>query len=543
MTPGRGRDLLYRAVGAQGLSGHLERHARPARSEERGRPSRSSISSTRRGSARAARGRARRARRLRLHRRASARTRPGPRPDRRAAGLARGRARSRRQRRRGAAHLDAGEPGRALVVPTDEELMIARHTLALVGGRPDLASRPAGARHAADQSARAAASRVSSPSPTSSARGSSRSSTRGSRSSPTTRSRRCGERLAGASTMTPVVSAGIDMMGPMESAFRSARLLGATTIRLGLSPVLCGDRNACGRALGRARRAHPRGAWRNGGRAPTTRATARRSRTTRTSPAPSWSRLCETEPRRRHHLRHRQHLPGGRGAARLHPAGRAARPARAPQGLPRAVHRRGLPAGALRDRRRGGAASPRCWRSSPSTTPELTAVLEPGALEARHVRLFTPDWWNGYAPKTARGVRGLPARGAGEPPAGRTPTTARRGSGGEDDALEAYELDMIRRSAANMRALGIMAIGEDRWRGTERQDRVRHRLGARPRPGDGRAAGRAGGGRGDPRPRPAQPAKYGEFADLDEVARRSAGTARGSRPSPATSATARRWRR
>ncbi len=26
----------------------------------------------------------------------------------------------------------------------------------------------------------------------------------------------------------------------------------------------------------------------------------------------------------------------------------------------------------------------------------------------------------------------------------------------EDDALETYELDMIRRSAANMRALGIM---------------------------------------------------------------------------------------
>ncbi len=31
----------------------------------------------------------------------------------------------------------------------------------------------------------------------------------------------------------------------------------------------------------------------------------------------------------------------------------------------------------------------------------LTAVLEPGALEARHVRLFTPDWWRGYAPKSA----------------------------------------------------------------------------------------------------------------------------------------------
>ena len=40
------------------------------------------------------------------------------------------------------------------------------------------------------------------------------------------------------------------------------------------------------------------------------------------------------------------------------------------------------------------------------------AVLEPGALEARHVRLFTPDWWKGYAPKSARGACRLPASGA-----------------------------------------------------------------------------------------------------------------------------------
>ena len=42
--------------------------------------------------------------------------------------------------------------------------------------------------------------------------------------------------------MVPVVSAGLNMMGPMESAFRSARALGAGVIRLGLSPVLCGAR-------------------------------------------------------------------------------------------------------------------------------------------------------------------------------------------------------------------------------------------------------------------------------------------------------------
>jgi sugar phosphate isomerase/epimerase len=46
--------------------------------------------------------------------------------------------------------------------------------------------------------------------------------------------------------IVPVVSSGVDMMGPMESAFRSARLLEAKTIRLGLTPVLCGARNAWG---------------------------------------------------------------------------------------------------------------------------------------------------------------------------------------------------------------------------------------------------------------------------------------------------------
>ena len=34
----------------------------------------------------------------------------------------------------------------------------------------------------------------------------------------------------------------------------------------------------------------------------------------------------------------------------------------------------------------------------------LPAVLEPGALEARHVRLFTPDWWHGYPPKDAEAL-------------------------------------------------------------------------------------------------------------------------------------------
>ena len=32
----------------------------------------------------------------------------------------------------------------------------------------------------------------------------------------------------------------------------------------------------------------------------------------------------------------------------------------------------------------------------------LAASIEPGALESRHIRLFTPDWWDGYPARDAR---------------------------------------------------------------------------------------------------------------------------------------------
>src|SRR6201993_1187980 len=56
--------------------------------------------------------------------------------------------------------------------------------------------------------------------------------------------RALGDRLAGLG-MTPIVSSGL-MMGPFESALRSARLLDARVIRHGLTTVLCGDRHALG---------------------------------------------------------------------------------------------------------------------------------------------------------------------------------------------------------------------------------------------------------------------------------------------------------
>lgn len=87
--------------------------------------------------------------------------------------------------------------------------------------------------------------------------------------------------------------------------------------------------------------------------------------------------------------------------------------------------------------------------------PDLHAVLEPGALEFRHVRFLEPQWWQGYAPMTGERVaRCLAAAQLNRLPDDADPRTP--WELGEDAAVEAYELDMIRRSAANMRALGLM---------------------------------------------------------------------------------------
>lgn len=85
----------------------------------------------------------------------------------------------------------------------------------------------------------------------------------------------------------------------------------------------------------------------------------------------------------------------------------------------------------------------------------LTAVLEPGALEARHVRLFTPDWWRGYAPREAETLAAclLAAQRNKLPPDADYRTPWEREADGE---LVDYELAMIRRSAANMKSIGLM---------------------------------------------------------------------------------------
>jgi 3-oxoisoapionate decarboxylase len=84
----------------------------------------------------------------------------------------------------------------------------------------------------------------------------------------------------------------------------------------------------------------------------------------------------------------------------------------------------------------------------------LTASLEPAALEARHIRLFTADWWEGYPARQASELGTMLGRlrrhAIADGADCRTPWE-RETSGAE---LAAYEMDHIRRSVANLRAMG-----------------------------------------------------------------------------------------
>jgi 3-oxoisoapionate decarboxylase len=251
--------------------------------------------------------------------------------------------------------------------------------------------------------------------------------------------------------LVPIVSSGL-MMGPFESALRSARAIGASTIRFGLTKVLCGDRHALGDG------------W------PKLVADVSKS-------------LREYGPRVADEgkmLAIENHQDFGsdelvafceatRGVGICFDMGNTFPVVEAPLDFTARIapHVRHVH---LKDYRvlftDEGYRLVRCAIGDGAVPfaemldllrshhPTLTAVLEPGALEARHVRWLRPEWWRGYAPKSAAALAAcLAAARVNRLPDDadvRTPWER-----GDDGAIAEYELAMIRRSAANMRALGL----------------------------------------------------------------------------------------
>ena len=81
----------------------------------------------------------------------------------------------------------------------------------------------------------------------------------------------------------------------------------------------------------------------------------------------------------------------------------------------------------------------------------LAASIEPGALEARHIRLFADDWWEGYPRRDARelGVMLGRLRASALPEEADIRTPWERGE--EGSALVKFELAQVRRSVERMR--------------------------------------------------------------------------------------------
>jgi sugar phosphate isomerase/epimerase len=253
--------------------------------------------------------------------------------------------------------------------------------------------------------------------------------------------------------MTPVVSGGL-MMGPLDRAIRIAGILGARIIRLGLTTVLCGDRAALGAEwpalVGQVRQALRAAA-------PLARDAGLRFGIENHQDFGSAELVAFCEE-------------AGPAVGITYDTGNSFPVAEAPLDFTRVVAPHVVHVH-LKDYRvqftDEGYRLVRCAIGDGAVPigpiaailaehhPRLTAVLEPGALEARHVRLLTPGWWHGYPPKTAAALAACLAAARRERLADdadtRTPWER-----GDDAALPAYEMDMIRKSAASMRALGLM---------------------------------------------------------------------------------------
>jgi 3-oxoisoapionate decarboxylase len=254
--------------------------------------------------------------------------------------------------------------------------------------------------------------------------------------------------------MTPVISAGLNMMGPIESALRSARMLDAKVIRLGLSPVLEGSRNAWGEKWAALQATIHEGLVKF---APMAQADGRVLAIENHQDFGSAELVAFCE----------QYGPAmgiTLDTGNTFPVGEAPMDfVKRVAPLVSHVH--------LKDYRvqftDEGYRLVRCAIGDGAVPlkamleeigkhhAHINAVLEPGALEARHIRYHNPDWWVGYTPMQARDfARTLAAARVNrlaDDTDFRTPWERQA-----DDELVQYELAMIHRSADNMRKIGVM---------------------------------------------------------------------------------------
>ena len=254
--------------------------------------------------------------------------------------------------------------------------------------------------------------------------------------------------------MTPIISAGLNMMGPVESALRSAKALGAKTIRLGLSPVLEGSRNAWG-AKWFELNSEIRAGLKKYSPMATDQDVVFGIENHQDFTSQELVDFCsEFGTSVRITLDTGNSFPVGE--APLDFAKRVA---------PYVCHVH------LKDYRvlftAQGYSLIRCAIGDGAVPfkdivevlgqhhRSLTAVLEPGALDARHIRFLNPNWWHGYAPCAASSFAAALAAAQVnrlfDDVDCRTPWERKA-----DSELEAYELAMIRHSADNMRKLGLM---------------------------------------------------------------------------------------
>jgi 3-oxoisoapionate decarboxylase len=241
-------------------------------------------------------------------------------------------------------------------------------------------------------------------------------------------------------------------MGPFESALRSARILDAKVIRHGLTTVLCGDRHALGDKW-KELVAEVRAALVDRGPRAADEGRVLAIENHQDFGSDELAEFCETT----------------RGLGICLDTGNTFPVAEAPLDFVRRVAEHvhhvhlkdyrvqftdegyrlvrcaigdgAVPIGAMLDVLAGHGR-------------KLNAVLEPGALEARHVRFLRAEWWSFYPPKSASALAACLAaarvnRLADEDDV-RTPWER-----GDDAAIADYELAMIRRSAHNMRAIGL----------------------------------------------------------------------------------------